>query len=78
MAVVRHSVTYIVGCRGMVQVGVLVLGYSVCVPLRLRLVSLFYSGHKYHFKHWNLAFIFPSPEGEFLVKKVMSWEGIRT
>ena len=34
---------YIVGCRGVVQLGGLVLGYPGLVPLRLRLFNLFFS-----------------------------------
>ena len=35
--------TYIVGCQGGVQLGGLVLGFLRLVPLRVRLVSLFFS-----------------------------------
>ena len=38
-----ESVTYIVGCRGVVQARGLVPGYSWKVPLRLRFVSILYS-----------------------------------
>ena len=34
---------YIVGCRGVVQLGGLVLGSPGLVPLRLRLASFFFS-----------------------------------
>ena len=37
------NTSYIVGCHGVVQLGGLVPGYPWEVPLRLRLVSLFYS-----------------------------------